>query len=209
MPKKLNKKSRASSPVSLDGAGEDQQPGTYAQAVTSPAAAGESPNEVVLDCNQLEEVPANPEEMESSSEDDDPDPALQPHRKRAKNDTVHLTEANERKVAEWLEFEVPFIYTKGHRDYKDKKRIAAAFASMGASLVPPVTGPELKTWFNSVRTRYGRLTATKSGQAATTRRKTDREVWLLGLFEFLKPHIVRQRQPQVLGVPQQVCTNNN
>ncbi|XP_066957984.1 uncharacterized protein [Macrobrachium rosenbergii] len=79
-----------------------------------------------------------------------------------------------------------------------------AFEEKGQSLVPPVSGRELRTWFTSLRSRFGLLTAEKSGQG-TGRRLTDREKWILNIFHFLKPHIVHQRKPKVLGLPMAAC----
>lgn len=122
---------------------------------------------------------------------------------RKKNPSVILSEENERLVGEWLETEAEFIYNKGLTAYKDKAKVWRAFEEKGQSLVPPVSGRELRTWFTSLRSRFGRLTAEKSGQG-TGRRLTDREKWILNIFHFLKPHIVRQRKPKVLGLPM-VC----
>ncbi|XP_066940454.1 uncharacterized protein [Macrobrachium rosenbergii] len=119
---------------------------------------------------------------------------------RKKNPSVILSDENERLVGEWLEQEAEFIYNKGMTAYKDKARVCRAFEEKGRSLAPPVSGPELRTWFTSLRTRFGRLTAEKSGQGAS-RRLTDREKWILNIFHFLKPHIVRQKKPKVLGLP--------
>lgn len=147
-------------------------------------------------------------ETEDDDDDDDDDytssqrPAV---KRRKKNPSVILTDEQERALAQWLETEGEFIYNRGRTAYKDKAKIARAFQEQGAKLDPPVSGVELRTWFSSLRSRYGRLTNTISGQGPTSRRYTDREKWILELFPFLRPHIVRQHRTAHLGLSQ----NNN
>ena len=69
-------------------------------------------------------------------------------------------------LAQWLETEGEFIYNRGRTAYKDKAKIARAFVEQGAKLGLLVWGVELRTWFSSLRSRYGRLTNTVSGQAS-------------------------------------------
>ncbi|XP_064114875.1 uncharacterized protein LOC135221057 [Macrobrachium nipponense] len=83
---------------------------------------------------------------------------------RKKNLCVILSDENERLVGEWLEHEAQFIYSKGMAVYKDKAKVCNAFDDKDKSLRPPVTGNELRTWFTSLRSRFGCLTAEKSGQ---------------------------------------------
>ena len=45
----------------------------------------------------------------------------------------------------------------------------------------------VKKWFETQRTRYGKLTRTKSGQAAE--KSTERQTWLKDSFSFLRGHI--------------------
>ncbi|XP_064120238.1 uncharacterized protein LOC135224845 [Macrobrachium nipponense] len=113
---------------------------------------------------------------------------------------VILSDENERLVGEWLEHEAQFIYNKRMAAYKDKAKVWKAFDDKGMSLRPPVTGNELRTWFTSLKSRFGRLTAEKSGQGAS-RRLTDQEKWMLNIFHFLKPHIIRQKKPKMSGLP--------
>lgn len=104
-------------------------------------------------------------------------------------------------LGEWLEEEAEFIYNKGLTEYKDKAKVYHAFDEKAKTLNPPISSQALHTWFYSLRSRFGRLTAEKSGQGSS-RRLTDRERWILNIFLFLRPHIVRQGKPKVLGLPQ-------
>ncbi|XP_064098007.1 uncharacterized protein LOC135209241 [Macrobrachium nipponense] len=114
--------------------------------------------------------------------------------------SVILSDENERLEGEWLEHETQFIYNTGMAAYKDKAKVWKAFDDKGKSLRPPVTGNELRTWFMSLRIRFGCLTAEKSGQGAS-RQLTDREKWILNIFHFLNPHIVYRKTPKMFGLP--------
>ena len=60
------------------------------------------------------------------------------------------------------------------------------------------TAAGMKTWFDSLRTKYGKLSAVKSGDGA--RELTFRDKWVLDKFAFLKRHIVRVPSRQACGV---------
>ncbi|XP_050722489.1 uncharacterized protein LOC127001634 isoform X5 [Eriocheir sinensis] len=51
---------------------------------------------------------------------------------------------------------------------------------------------QLRRWFDTMRTRYGKLTNPKSGSWAH-RLPTDRDKWIMRLFSFLDTHIVRHK----------------
>ena len=153
------------------------------------------------------------EGSDDGDDDDDPPPAgdvgdkevtITKTVRRKKSPSVLLSEADERLVATWLETDGHFIYDKGNRSYKDRAKCHKAFQDLGKKMDPPKTAEELRTWWYSVRSRFGRLTTSKSGQGASqsSKRLTDRERWILDVFHFLKPHIVRQRKPSMLGLKQ-------
>ncbi|KAG0711601.1 hypothetical protein GWK47_020278 [Chionoecetes opilio] len=99
-------------------------------------------------------------------------------------------------LGEWLEFEVPYLYDKGDPRHKQKEHIEHVWAEKAASMEPPITTLDLMTWFTSLRSRFGRLTNLKSGDGAKS--LTERENWIMNMFQFLKPHIVRQKKPRTL-----------
>ena len=115
--------------------------------------------------------------------------------KRKRQDPVILTSAQEKKIAEWLR-DSPMFYNKGLNSYKchkNKKELWDKFAQeMG------LTSEQMRRWYNTMRTAYGKLTKTKSGQAA--RKFTEREQWILDSFDFLKDHISRCPSRQVRSV---------
>ena len=55
----------------------------------------------------------------------------------------------------------------------------------------------LLTWYDSVRTRYGKLVARPSGSGAEL---TDREKWILDNLKFLKPYIHRVKKKTPVSV---------
>ena len=76
---------------------------------------------------------------------------------------------------------------------------------MGASLMPPLTGEELTRWFNTRRTQYGRITKKIGPSGSGAPHLTELEKWILKLFAFMQPHILRHKDTKVLGT-QQVIT---
>ncbi|KAK3883789.1 hypothetical protein Pcinc_011914 [Petrolisthes cinctipes] len=52
-----------------------------------------------------------------------------------------------------------------------------------------------------MRTRYGRLTATRSGDGSAMDEMTERERWIYDNFIFLSPHIVRCPSRQTKKFP--------
>ena len=61
----------------------------------------------------------------------------------------------------------------------------------------------LMTWYDSVRTRVGKLTAQTSGSCA--RVNTDRDEFILRNFGFLKAHIVRLPSRLAVSVSVDFC----
>ncbi|XP_076044858.1 uncharacterized protein LOC143027456 [Oratosquilla oratoria] len=112
---------------------------------------------------------------------------------------IIYTDEQEMELAEWFR-ENPIFYDKGRRDYKDSVMKAAMYDLKGKSMDPPVAGTQVKSWLDSMRTWFGRITERKSGQG--THKYTERDQWILNTFAFLKGHIVRQtgRQSSQCGV---------
>jgi hypothetical protein len=63
-----------------------------------------------------------------------------------------------------------------------------------------VSVTELKTWYESLRTRFGKLSAAaKSGDGAT-KELTDRDKWVMASFSFLGRYIARVPSRQIGNV---------
>ena len=77
------------------------------------------------------------------------------------------------------------LYGKTHAKFKGKQRKEGLWETVAASRNLSVN--TVKKWFETQRTRYGKLTHTKSGQA--TVKSTERQTWLRDRFRFLRGHI--------------------
>ena len=80
------------------------------------------------------------------------------------------------------------LFDKTHAKFKDKHRKGGLWETVAASRNLPVS--TVKKWFKTQRTRYGKLTQTKSGPAAAKSKK--RQTWLKDSFSFLRGHIRRK-----------------
>ena len=107
-------------------------------------------------------------------------------KKRARTEPVVLSEEQELDMCDWLKTN-SFLYTKGEKLFKDTNKKLRTWSVKGAEF--GLTGPALKTWYLSIRTKLGKLTIDKSG--AAVRDNTDREKFFLDQFGFLKAHITR------------------
>ncbi|XP_050722488.1 uncharacterized protein LOC127001634 isoform X4 [Eriocheir sinensis] len=101
---------------------------------------------------------------------------------------VILEKEVEAQLSKWL-VENPILYSRGHNNSVKKVML---FEEKAKSLNPPLTGEQLRRWFDTMRTRYGKLTNPKSGSWAH-RLPTDRDKWIMRLFSFLDTHIVRHK----------------
>ena len=90
-------------------------------------------------------------------------------------------------MVEWLKNH-PLFYTKTMKEYKDIAKKVNLWNEK-ANELNIEGGSMLKTWYNSIRSKVGKITDTKSGSAART--LTDRDQFLLANFGFLAPHISR------------------
>ena len=138
-----------------------------------------------------------PSGAEGGGEDSTKDRA--PKKRRRVIKPMLLSEEVERQLGDWLEFEVTYIYDKKDQRHMNKDLVNATWDTKAKSLTPPLTMEELKKLFDSIRTRFGKLSAGgKSGQGAP--QVTDREKWILNTFLFLRPHIVRQGKTKSCGL---------
>ena len=107
-------------------------------------------------------------------------------KKRQRVAPLLLTEDQEEGLSDWLKSN-DFIYMKGKREYKDSARKKTLWEGKASEL-----GIELKalmTWYESIRTRVGKLTTQPSGSSRPV--VTDRDEFILKNFDFLKTHIAR------------------
>ena len=101
--------------------------------------------------------------------------------------SIFLSDSDEEAIVEFVK-QHKELYNKTHRKFKDKQRKERLWERLAASRNLSVN--TVKKWFETQRTRFGKLTQMKSGQAA--RRSTERRTWLRESFSFLRGHIRRK-----------------
>ena len=99
-----------------------------------------------------------------------------------------FTDSQETVIVEFVK-EHPELYDKEHARFHDRqKKEAEEGAEVSAELkLQPF---DVKRWFESQRTRYGKLSKLQSGQAP--REMTKRQSWVYQQMGFLKTHIRRK-----------------
>jgi hypothetical protein len=109
--------------------------------------------------------------------------------KRKKSKALLLTEEQEVDIGEWLRNH-PELYSKALKSYKDVGKKTKLWDDKARD-IGLESGVLLKTWYESIRTKVGKMTKEKSGSA--TKDVTDREVFIRTNFGFLGDHISRIR----------------
>ena len=98
-----------------------------------------------------------------------------------------FTDSQETAIVEFVK-EHPELYNKEHARFHDRQKKEAFWAEISAELkLQPF---DVRRWFESQRTRYGKLSKLQSGQAP--REMTDRQSWVYQQMGFLKTHIRRK-----------------
>ena len=129
-----------------------------------------------------EEGKAVAEEEERCEED----PECHSSAKRARV-CATFTDSQEVSIVEFVKLH-PELYDKEHSRFHDRTRREALWAEISAELkLQPF---DVRRWFESQRTRYGKLSKLQSGQAP--REMTKRQSWVYQQMGFLKTHIRRK-----------------
>ncbi|XP_061173345.1 uncharacterized protein LOC133182516 [Saccostrea echinata] len=102
---------------------------------------------------------------------------LQQKRRKMQTD---LAEDQEQAMVEWLSAH-PILYNKKLKGYKETQKKEYLWREQANLLGKDVD--IIKTWYSSIRTRYGRLKKTRSG--APDEELTERDSWILREFGFL------------------------
>ena len=124
--------------------------------------------------------------------------------KRSRLVRSDLTPEEEEAMVDWLR-EHPLLFNKKLSSYKDKGKKDALWAEQARKLGKEVV--LLTVWYRSIRTRYGKLARPKSG--AGTGDRTERDIWIIDKFEFLKSHIYEVRPRTFVSVSTLVLGTNN
>ena len=95
-----------------------------------------------------------------------------------------FTDSQETAIVEFVK-EHPELYNKEHACFHDRQKKEALWAEISAELkLQPF---DVRRWFESQRTRYGKLSKLQSGQAP--REMTKRQPWVYQQMGFFKTHI--------------------
>ena len=133
---------------------------------------------------EIEEGPATGETVVEEEERCEEDPECHSSAKRAR---VCATFTVRKFPLEFVK-QHPELYDKEHSRFHDRTRREALWAEISAELkLQPF---DVKRWFESQRTRYGKLSKLQSGQAP--REMTKRQSWVYQQMGFLKTHIRRK-----------------
>ena len=117
---------------------------------------------------ETEETQDRGEKRPRTDTDSDPE-CTQSRQKKGQMKSIFLSNSDEE------------LFDKTQEKFKDKQRKERLWETVAASSNLPVS--TVKKWFDTKRTRYGKLTQTKSGQAAA--KNTKRQTWLKDSFSFL------------------------
>ena len=109
--------------------------------------------------------------------------------KRKRQAPTSMSEEDEATMAEWLRSH-ECIYRKAMKQYKDSGHKASLWADK-AKEMKLESGALLQTWYNSIRTRVGKLYKEKSGSAA--KEMSDRDKFIWANFSFIADHITRTK----------------
>uniref|UniRef100_UPI00358EE98D uncharacterized protein n=1 Tax=Myxine glutinosa TaxID=7769 RepID=UPI00358EE98D len=141
---------------------------------------------------------------------DDPEEGGQttqgPKKKRTRGSTYIFTDRQEVDLAEWYR-ENECFYNKKLKAFKNTEMKRRLLEEKAARLEPPCTYQQLKTLFESMRTRYGKITALKSGQGAVEE-LSERDQTIYNTYRFLDTHIKRCPSRQSAKFPKGAAESN-
>ena len=136
--------------------------------------------------DEIEEGPAIGEAVAEEEERCEEDPECHSSAKRARV-CATFTDSQEVSIVEFVKLH-PELHDKEHSRFHHRTRREALWAEISAELkLQPF---DVRRWFLSQRTCYGKLSKLQSGQAP--REMTKRQSWIYQQMGFLKTHIRRK-----------------
>ena len=99
--------------------------------------------------------------------------STQSRQKKGQMKPIFLSDSDEKAIVEFIK-QHEELCDKTNNSFKDKQKKERLWEQLAASRNLPVK--TVKKWFEAKCTRYGKLTQTKSGQAAE--KSTERQTWL-------------------------------
>ena len=113
--------------------------------------------------------------------------SIQSRQTKGQMKSIFLSDSDEEAIVEFVK-QHEELYDKTNNSFKDKQKKEGLWEQVAATRNLPVK--TVKKWLDTQRTRYGKLTQTKSGQR--TEKSTERQTWLKDIFSFLQGHIRRK-----------------
>ncbi|XP_037795647.1 uncharacterized protein LOC119590986 [Penaeus monodon] len=133
---------------------------------------------------KTEKTKSGEDPSSSAEENEVPSQVILSNRSRG----INLTGEQECDVVDWFQ-EHEIFYNKKLTDYRETGKKARLLEEKAAELSLHVN--QLKTWYDGMRTRFARISSTRSGQVPVLDELTERDRWIYNSFQFLRPHIVR------------------
>ena len=106
--------------------------------------------------------------------------STQSRQKKGKMKSIFLSDSDKEAIVEFVK-QHEELYDKTNDSFKDKQKNKRLWKQLAATRNLPIK--TVKKWFETQRTRYGKFTLMKSGQAAE--KNTERQTWLKDSFSFL------------------------
>ena len=89
--------------------------------------------------------------------------STQSRKKKGQMKSIFLSDSDEEAIMEFVKLDEE-LYDKANNSFKDKQKTERLWETLAATRKLPAN--TVKKWFETQRTRYSKLTQTKSGQAA-------------------------------------------
>ena len=99
--------------------------------------------------------------------------STQSRQKKGQMKSIFLSDSDEQAIVEFVK-QHEELYDKTNDSFKDKQKKERLWEQLASTRNLPIK--TVKKWFETQRTRYGKLTQMKSGQAAE--KSTERQTWL-------------------------------
>ena len=103
--------------------------------------------------------------------------STQSRQKKGQMKSIFLSDSDEEAIMDFVK-QHEELYDKTNNSFKDKQKKEQLWEQLASTRNLPIK--TVKKWFKTQRTRYGKLTQTKSGQAAE--KSTEWQTWLKDSF---------------------------
>ena len=118
--------------------------------------------------------------------------------------TACFTDEQELQIVEFVK-EHPSFFSKTDPEYMDRYHREALWQQLAEEM--SLEAVDVKRWWDTQRTRYGKLTKRVSGQAP--KKLTTRQQWVCNQLGFLDSHIVRTQTSRSYGLESSQAHNTS